>query len=169
MVAAAVGVAGCGGSGGSSSGARPSIGGSPSASASPAATDAVTTEPPATGGRPLSKVWAKKLTAEQDQVGKCQQPSAAECGTAIDNTVTFVSSLLDAMNADTNGVAYTKSLKDATSIADGASSYVSLGCEGDPSADEDGSPCYKAALDVLVGVPILQQDMATDELNSGVG
>lgn len=114
-------------------------------------------------------MWAKRFDAEQDGVGKCQQPSAAECGTAIDHTVTFLSSLLDAMNADTNGVAYTKSVAEAQSITNGASSYVSLGCEGDPAADDDGSPCYKDALDVLVGVPILQQDMATDELDSGVG
>lgn len=164
--AVAVVLTACGGSSGGHGGSSASPTASAKASSGASTTTAGTV--PSGSGRPLSKVWEKKFAEQQGGVGGCQAPSSSECGAAIASTVSFLSDLIDAMGADTLGVAYAKSLGQAQSMADAASDYEAAGCEGDPSADEDGSPCYKDALDVLVGVPILQQDMGIDELNSGV-
>lgn len=156
LVVAVALVSGCSGGGSSRPKAAVVTTASASSASSPTPTEVA-----------LSAEWVPKLQA-LSKVKDCQSPSSTECGTAVSNIVAALNELMDDMAAADAEERYPKTIDEISSLVGKASGYADEGCEGDPSADSDSSPCYGYAVGLTVGVSGLTFVLQTDEVKAGV-
>lgn len=134
----------------------------PAASSTPTAT----TDPDAGGKvRGFAKTWRPRLQALADQadISPCQRPSTTACAQAIEDIMAVSDDLSNALEEASAFDDYPKTAAQITRLDLAQVEYNTAGCEGDPGADADGSPCFRYALAVTMGPTMLDLALATDE------
>lgn len=113
--------------------------------------------------RQLAPVWSPKLeAASQTGVADCMAPSTTECAKAITSIMAVVGELDDAITA--SGRRYPQTTAQIVKMQAAQKTYVDGGCEGDPTADDDNSPC-SAVVAITIGKSTLQMTLGTDDLS----
>lgn len=64
---------------------------------------------------------------------------------------------------------YPKTLAAIDTAEQAATDYASVPCLGNPAADVDGSPCFKASLDVMTAPSLVQSALVLDEMSDKLG
>lgn len=133
----------------------------PTASSTPTTTDTDA------GGkvRGFAKTWRPRLQnlAEQADISPCQRPSTTACAQAIEDIMAVSDDLSNALEDAGAFGDYPKTVAQITKLDLAQVEYNTAGCEGDPGADADGSPCFRHALAVTMGPTMLDLALATDE------
>lgn len=113
--------------------------------------------------------WQPRLDElPESAVADCQQPSTHACAQAVDAITEVVLAMETDLATRDLEATYPKTVAQLDKMHTGAVAYDTEACEDDPAADEDGSPCFQAAVDVTVGPAILGMVMSTDESNARI-
>ncbi|MCQ8831773.1 hypothetical protein [Streptomyces malaysiensis] len=152
-------LAGCGSSGGD----KPEPSGKPSKESPAAAAPKKT--------KKLSTEWIPKIDAATGSgtQGVCATVGMDRCAQHLTRIAEVVIDLEVAIDSADARARYPRSVKDIDKVSAASNGYATDGCLGDPSADLDGSPCFKYSADIMVGASSLTLDLGTDELRTELG
>lgn len=116
----------------------------------------------------LSAEWIPKLDAATDSgtQGVCASVGAERCTRHLTRIVEVVVDLEAAIDGADARARYPRSVRDIDKVSAASDGYATDGCQGDPAADVDGSPCFRYSADIMVGAASLTLDLGTDEMRA---
>jgi hypothetical protein len=135
------------------------------ATASATATKAVAAPSATVSSAGLNAKWTPKLDklSASKSTEACQVSGSAECLAAINRILGALPALIEDITAAGGRDVYPQSSAQAEKMVNSADTYVKDECPGDENADVQGSPCFKDASGVTVGLATLATALAADE------
>ncbi|MCE0445393.1 hypothetical protein CFC35_35835 [Streptomyces sp. FBKL.4005] len=143
---------------------------SPSKAERATTANSLTPATPSTAAPKLSAAWVPKLEKATitDVQGVCTHVGSKQCADHLTDIVTVGIDLQQAITDAGAKRMYPRSTDELDKMMRASKGYTNDGCLNDPSADVDGSPCFKHSLDIMGAGANLQFTMETDEIRWGL-
>lgn len=125
----------------------------------------------AASGSGIAASWRQKLGDADSALpdGACKDASAQSCADAQKSIVAVVKQLSNVITSQKAQSAYPQTMAAISKLESSTTDYVTRKCVGSAAAKSDGSPCFADALDMIVGVRMVQSALTLDQMASNTG